>query len=296
VTSLRPLSESELHLVSCDLCGSESAVTIMRRRGTVYDWTFSIVRCTNCRLVYVNPRLSDAAVSDLYDEAYYEGRGFDRSVDYSLDNSRSLDEIRIRNGSFVETLRDALGGLKGRSILDVGCGMGGFVRALCAEGADAVGTDDSAISLEGCRANGTPLASGDVEALVRSGSGFDAVTATEVIEHTLSPRAFLQSVVRLVKPGGILYLTTGNWNLVRHMRGKPYIMPEGHLYYFTPVTMRRYFDDIGLVSARGLNRTWAFYRISPRIGEVIAPLGAAVIGLIAPGYGPFPIARRPGPG
>ena len=265
----------------------------MRKRGALYDRVFSIVRCRRCGLVYVNPRLNDSAIGNLYDEAYYQGRGFDRTVDYTMDDSRSLGEIRLLNSRFVETVRDALGGLTGRAILDVGCGMGGFVRALCAEGAAAVGTDDSAIALEGCRANGTPLANGNIDALARHGMTFDAVTAIEVIEHTLSPRAFLESVLRLVRPGGILYLSTGNWNIVKHVRGRPYIMPEGHLYYFTPVTLRRYFDALGLGVAKALNRTWAGYRLVPRIGEVVAPACAAMIDRIAPGYGPFPIARRP---
>ncbi len=286
----------ELRAVRCDLCGADEAPVVARKRAVLYDETFTIVRCKRCGLVYVNPRLDDATIETLYDAAYYRGEGFDRSIDYARDNRRGLPEIRAASAGVVETLREALGGLEGRTALDIGCGLGGLVRSLQAEGARAMGTDSSAAALEACAANGTPLAP-SLDALLRDGARFDAVTAIEVIEHTTSPRAFIAAILPLVKPGGVLLLGTGNWNHVRHVPGTPYLMPEGHIYYFTPVTMRKYFALFDLEIAPVTNRLWVGWRaLAPRLGPALPRALAGAVASVAPGYGPFPVARVPAKG
>lgn len=287
-------ARSQLRYVSCDLCGADRSSIVMRKRGALDEREFSIVRCLNCGLVYVNPRLDDDAIGLLYDEQYFLGHGFDRTIGW---DTRTLDEVRRDNRNFVETLDDALGALAGRSVLDIGCGFGGFVRALRAAGADALGLDDSEIAVKACRENGTPLAARTIDELVAQGRTFDAVTMIELLEHVTSPKSFLQSAVRLIKPGGILYVSTGNWNLVRRERldpGTPYIMPEGHIYYFTPITLRRYFDLIGVKPIDVISRAWiGWRRCEPRFGPPFARVLARIVSSVAPGYGPFPLAQRP---
>ena len=46
-------SESDLTYVACDLCGSDATQTLFEKDG------FTHVKCRNCGLVYVNPRLKD---------------------------------------------------------------------------------------------------------------------------------------------------------------------------------------------------------------------------------------------
>ena len=48
--------------VICDLCGKDDPVLMFKKND------FSIVRCSNCRLVYVNPRLLEKKLSELYNE------------------------------------------------------------------------------------------------------------------------------------------------------------------------------------------------------------------------------------
>jgi len=152
--------------------------------------------------------------------------------------------------------------------------------------------DSSEAALLACRGNGTPLADGDVDALAARGVSFDGIVSTEVIEHTTSPKAFLKSILRLLRPGGLLYVTTGNWNLVRLVRGTPYIMPEGHIYYFTPATMRQYFRLVGLDLVNVLNRSWSGWRaLRPLTPRIVKPLGEA-FSRVALAYAPFPVGRR----
>jgi len=121
----RQLPVARLCHVDCDLCGSRRSIVVMKKRGDLYDYEFTVVRCIDCGLVFVNPRLDDDAIAGLYDSQYYEGLGFDKTVCYERDSKLTLAQIRRLNQDFVATIGDALSGLKGRSILDIGCGMGG---------------------------------------------------------------------------------------------------------------------------------------------------------------------------
>jgi len=51
---------------------------------------------------------------------------------------------------------------------------------------------------------------GTAEALVESGARYDLVTALEIVEHVADVNAFLEAAEALVKPGGLLILSTIN--------------------------------------------------------------------------------------
>ncbi len=279
--------------VACDLCVADDTRTLMRKAAAIYDHQFAIVRCRRCSHVYVNPRLNDTAIENLYDEAYYNGLGFDRTVRYA---ERIADENLLSTyRDELQTLSEVRGDLRGASALDVGCGSGGLVRALRRAGADAFGFDASPFSRTISASYGTPIAAQSLDELYGSGRQYDIVSAIEVIEHTVSPTEFLQSVSRLVKPGGVLFIGTGNWNLVRLVPGTPYVMPEGHIHYFTPATLRAFFQKVGIRVAGASTYTWAGWRYLgsrlPLGGRALTRILGAAIGIIAPGYGPFPVGR-----
>ena len=294
-SAAKPLRQDQLMIVSCDLCGSSENDTIMSKAGVVYDHVFNIVRCRQCGHVFVNPRLSDETINALYDEEYYQGRGFDHTIDYA--EHLEGDALQERFRDEILTLREAAGSLRDMSILDIGCGSGGMVRALRAHGADAVGFDTSTSAQRLCKQYATPMVATTLEELYGSHRRYDIVTAVEVIEHTFSPLAFLESVSRLVRPGGILFIGTGNWNLVRLDPGTPYVMPEGHIHYLTPVTLGEYFRKAGLQTTGTFNFMWAGWRKLAAhlgvIGPATARATAAVVARLSPGVGPFPVARRP---
>jgi SAM-dependent methyltransferase len=292
----KPLPLDRLVTVSCDLCGANDPKLLMQKRGVVFDYIFQIVGCRRCGHVYVNPRLDDAAIDALYDEAYFEGRGFDRNTRYAalLEGTELLEHYHDE----ILTLKEAIGKLAGRSALDIGCGSGGLVRAMRIEGAEAFGYDASEHSRRLSREYGAPLAADSIDELVAQGRKYDIVTAMEVIEHTLSPTAFLRTIGGLVKPGGILFIETGNWNLVRLLRGTPYVMPEGHIHYLTPVTLRAFFRKVGIDVTGTCNFTWAGWRkagkrLTPAIGVTATRLVGGLASRISPQVGPFPVGTIP---
>ena len=113
--------------------------------------------------------------------------------------------------------------LNGINLLDIGCGGGVLSETLSRFGASVVGIDAShaAIEVAGAHSKGDAMTSdiryicGSVEEFAEaetlSGSPlFDIVCALEIVEHVVEPRTFLKSCAQLVRPGGLLFVSTLN--------------------------------------------------------------------------------------
>lgn len=95
----------------------------------------------------------------------------------------------------------------GSHVVDVGCGVGVSTRLLREAGFRAVGTDGSSMFLPD--EEGFFVADFTERTDLRDGS-FAAAGALNVIEHVGHPREFLEEMVRVVEPGGLLVLSSPN--------------------------------------------------------------------------------------
>jgi 2-polyprenyl-6-hydroxyphenyl methylase/3-demethylubiquinone-9 3-methyltransferase len=131
-------------------------------------------------------------------------------------NPARLDWIGTRLAARFGRDRAAPCPFAGLRILDVGCGGGLLAEPLARLGAAVTGLDPAPAALEAARAHaaGAGLAidyrEGIAEDLARRGERFDAVVASEVIEHVPDPAAFLATLAALACPGGLVLLTTLN--------------------------------------------------------------------------------------
>lgn len=180
-----------------------------------------------------NPRVD---YENLYSEDYYEGRGVDRKLNYVGEAEHRFQTIRRYEweGIFhrIESLMKVGPTTKW---LDYGCGTGGFVEYLVDKGVNATGYEQGWCTdfLEQRRI--PTLADGELNSMDEQ---FDVVTAIEVIEHLVEPLPMLQTIRRLLKPNGLLFLTTGNSEPFQaHLGRWPYITPEVHVSYFEPSTL-----------------------------------------------------------
>ncbi|MBP5998626.1 MAG: bifunctional 2-polyprenyl-6-hydroxyphenol methylase/3-demethylubiquinol 3-O-methyltransferase UbiG [Azonexus sp.] len=110
-------------------------------------------------------------------------------------------------------------GLRGKRVLDVGCGGGLLSEGMAVRGAEVTGIDLSEKPLGVARLH--LLESGQkvdyrkvaVEQLAAEMPGaFDAVTCLEMLEHVPDPASIVDSCARLVKPGGQVFFSTINRN------------------------------------------------------------------------------------
>jgi 2-polyprenyl-6-hydroxyphenyl methylase/3-demethylubiquinone-9 3-methyltransferase len=168
-------------------------------------------------------------------------------------------------GRRVETLvDDFLGGdLRGKLVLDAGCGVGGLTRVLVARGARVVALDIgprlAATTRERC---GCAALVGTLTSIGLADGSFDVVFSTEAIEHTPDPARSAVELYRLVKPGGHLAITTPNrlWQgpvrAASALGARPY---DGFENFLRPSELRRVLAAEGaeIVEHRGLH-LWPF--------------------------------------
>lgn len=122
----------------------------------------------------------------------------------------AADDVRLT------AVIDALAPVRGKRILDLGCGKGRFAARLRAAGAEVVGLDSSAGMLAG--AAGLDRVKGSARRLPFADGSFDAVVAIEVFEHLTDVNAALAEARRVLRPAGRLAVVdknAGSWNAER---------------------------------------------------------------------------------
>ena len=150
--------------------------------------------------------------------------------------------------------------LQSLSILDVGCGGGLVCEPLKRLGGDITGIDagEQNISVASAHAKDMGLdihySHQTAEDLVESGQQFDVVLALEIVEHVQDVPLFLASLERLVKPGGLLIMSTLNRTLKSFALGivaAEYVLrwvPKGtHQWkqFVEPAELTFHLEDLG---------------------------------------------------
>ncbi|MDA0239718.1 MAG: class I SAM-dependent methyltransferase [Proteobacteria bacterium] len=196
-----------LDLLACPACRAESSFTMTAARvdddGDVIDGT---LECRHCPATFPIssrvPRFVDA------DDDYCGNFG------YQWDRWRSIQVDRLAGHQLSETrfLNDSRwdrSWLKGKLILDAGCGAGRFTDVAASLGARVISCDLSG-AIDSCRET-TAVHGAGVECLqaslfdlpLRPGI-FDGVFCMGVIQHTPDPARVIRTLPDLVKPGGRL--------------------------------------------------------------------------------------------
>jgi len=157
---------------------------------------------------------------------------------------------------------DGIAGLKGKAVLDVGCGGGILAEAMAALGARVKGIDlsDKALKVallhlyeSRLEVNYDEISAEDLA--LREPGQYDVLTCMEMLEHVPDPASIVSACARLVKPGGHVFFSTLNRNpksYVLAVIGAEYILrllPRGtHDYakFLKPSELARHCRAAGL--------------------------------------------------
>ncbi|MDH5307918.1 MAG: class I SAM-dependent methyltransferase, partial [Myxococcales bacterium] len=142
------------------------------------------------------------------------------------------------------------------ALLDVGCAGGDFLVAARQRGWKTAGVEvareNAAVAAE---ILGLDVWNGRLEDAAFPADAFDVVRANQVIEHLQDPRSFAREMIRVLRPGGALLVTTINFaSATRAVLGTRWnylgSAHNGHISLFTPGTLRHLLDELGCTVQR----------------------------------------------
>jgi ubiquinone/menaquinone biosynthesis C-methylase UbiE len=164
----------------------------------------------------------------------------------------------------------------GDRVLEVGCGTAALSAALAARGAEVVASD---VSLRWLVLARKRLAESDVELVACAAEklpfeaeSFDLVVATDVVEHVADPERFVGESARVLRPGGLLFLSTPNrysLGLEPHVRlwGVGYL-PRPLAERYVQAVRKSPYSHVRLLSAGALERLLRRHGLEP---EIVTP-------------------------
>ena len=204
--------------------------------GLEWDPTFDICRCGDCGFVWIDPMPGRAVLESFY-KRYYGTGGYAAKEEKKLRRfGRRIARLRRRTA--------------GESFIDVGCNLGFAVEAARRAGFEATGidVDEHTVAQAANRFPQAQFQTSTIEDFANTGSQYDFVHSSEVIEHVVDVQSFARSLSLLVKAGGLLYLTTpdaGHRRVPREFIRWPEVKPPEHICWFTRRSIRHLLESVG---------------------------------------------------
>lgn len=231
------MSAAHLETVACPYCASSAHSHWASENG------FAAVKCQSCGLVYVTPRPSLNAIS----EATRLGEHQLESGTLAVAYNRSARKLRNYRRLIAGNFRKELAAGKPIRWLDIGAGFGELIEALgqvLPEGSRVTGIEPMAQKVASAQARGLDVRS---DSLADIQDQFDVVSMVNILSHIPDPDIFLAEVARLVRPGGTLYLFTGNGGDLESRSDYPDVLDlPDHLLFAGEKHIRGFLERQGL--------------------------------------------------
>lgn len=250
-------------VASCMLCGGRNFYEIMKAPDPHYGMPglFSIFRCRDCSLQFLNPQPTLAYLSTAYPSEYYSyvlhplptgWRAYKRRLGIFMQRLLGLEMGRTRDPRFERP----------GTMLDIGCGAGDFLLRRRAEGWKVHGVEINAKAAEvGRREGQLDIKSGTLPDAGYPDAYFDYVRTNHSFEHLHNPREVLKEIRRIIKPGGKLFIGVPNIaSLPAGMFGDCWynLGPPTHPYGYNPKSLSLFLEQEGFeVEMVGYNSTFS---------------------------------------
>jgi 2-polyprenyl-3-methyl-5-hydroxy-6-metoxy-1,4-benzoquinol methylase len=221
----------------CLICGSAK---LQELKGYEKD---HLVKCNVCGFVFCHNIPTQQELIKHYD-------GYPRNNYNSPITIKRYNELLDSFESYKKT----------NNILDIGCGDGYFLEAAKKRGWNVYGTEFTDAAITVCSQKGILMHEGILNPDNYNNVEFDVITSFEVIEHINNPQTEIKSIKKILRSGGLFYLTTPNFNSISRtiLKGKWNVIeyPE-HLSYYTHKTINKLMTSDGFlrlkVETTGIN-------------------------------------------
>ena len=256
--------------MTCPLCTREGS----SNRYTLNE-IYMVAQCPHCRVQYLNPQPSDEDLSRIYSREYYKAWGLEESQISAAVRAMKLATFN-RDLDIIERY------VKGGRALDLGCATGFFLEAARERGFEPYGVEFSsfAANIAKSKFGERAIYNGTAEQTPFAAGSFDVITMSDFIEHVRDPAAVLRKAKSLLKPGGIILITTpdyATWS--RTLMGRHWThYKEEHLYYFDPRSMHFAAQEAGLSvvalepAYKALNMLYAYSQFNTYPHWLFTPL------------------------
>lgn len=169
-----------------------------------YPNCFSLRHCQVCGHRALDAQMTEQQLSDLYTN-YYPRSSFDvaRWSPPTETSSRRSWWRGLKSSAYRWVPRDV-------SVLDIGCGFGESLGYHRNRGCDAHGVEADRNILRVAERHGLNVKVGLFDASAYTSASFDVVTLDQVIEHLSDPLPVLRGIHTVLKPNGVLVVSTPN--------------------------------------------------------------------------------------
>lgn len=210
--------------MKCKICQSDS----IAKKFNLYG-PHDIYTCRNCSVEFMSPQLTDAEITELYSENYYQSWGISGSRENESSKNMKIATFLLR----LDKIKNYIS--KGK-VLDVGCATGYFLEAAKLRGYTPYGVElsnySSTIAKE--KFGQENIFNGKLEDCTFTSGMFSAVTMFDLIEHVRSPLDTVKAASSLLTSEGIIVITTpDNSSVSNKLMGKKWThYKREHFYYF----------------------------------------------------------------
>lgn len=197
----------------------------------------------------------------------------------------------------VALLEEKIGTLQGKTLLNVGCGTGGFNIVATQRGAAAYGIDANNEAIRICRfkaeKHGIPSERFQVstaENLPFKEDFFDIINCFTVLEHVLDVKKSLLEMIRVSKPGGKIYVNSPHYWRLYEKHYKIFwcplflIRPIGKFYLFLRNRPTKFLETLNFLSNKTIRDALKKEKIHITFLKEKIEKGHGIMGIIAYSY------------
>lgn len=231
---------------NCPGCSANNGKAAGTKNG--YDF----LQCRRCSTLYttVLPDISNAQDYDGY---------------YSESNLEVPDFISDRIGAIISQFDRYR---RSNKLLDIGSGAGSLLNAATELGWQTYGLEVSKPAVEHTRSLGFDTFHGELNDARFPDNEFDVITASEILEHVADPRSLLKEAARILRPGGLVWVTTPSSSGLSYRLLKTkwsMVEPPEHLHLFSHKAIFEMFKNAGFSHIRILCHGFNPYEVKDHL-------------------------------